>query len=62
MGIEHRYKALEKIGTEEQNKALSMSYKMMMEESQMGNRFKFLCLLPAVLEKIVGKFPVVGFS
>ncbi|XP_044763454.1 protein arginine methyltransferase NDUFAF7 homolog, mitochondrial [Coccinella septempunctata] len=62
MGIEHRYRALENIASKEQMEALRMSYKMMMDEDQMGKRFKFMCLVPAVLEKIVGKYPVVGFS
>ncbi|XP_045468457.1 protein arginine methyltransferase NDUFAF7, mitochondrial [Harmonia axyridis] len=62
MGIHQRYKALEKIASGKQIEALRMSFNMMMDEEQMGKRFKFLSLVPAVLEKIVEKYPVVGFS
>ncbi|KAL3272257.1 hypothetical protein HHI36_022738 [Cryptolaemus montrouzieri] len=62
MGIEHRFKSLEKNASKTQLEALKFGYEMMLDEKQMGKRFKFLSLLPAVLKKILDKYPVAGFS
>lgn len=61
MGIEHRFKALKENARPEQLEGLQFGYKMMTESDQMGERFKFLALLPAVLEKMLEKYPVAGF-
>jgi NADH dehydrogenase [ubiquinone] 1 alpha subcomplex assembly factor 7 len=61
MGIEHRYKALEANAKPEQLEGLKYGYQMMTDKDQMGERFKFLALVPSVLEKILEKYPVVGF-
>lgn len=61
MGIEHRFKSLQKSATPEQLESLEFGYSMMTDKDQMGERFKFLALLPEVLKKIVEKYPVAGF-
>jgi NADH dehydrogenase [ubiquinone] 1 alpha subcomplex assembly factor 7 len=61
MGIEHRYKALEANAKPEQLEGLKYGFRMMTDKDQMGERFKFLALVPSVLEKILEKYPVVGF-
>lgn len=62
MGIEHRFKKLRESVSEEQKKELEFSYHMMTDEDKMGRRFKFMSIVPATLEKILNKFPCVGFS
>ncbi|RZC33247.1 NADH dehydrogenase [ubiquinone] complex I, assembly factor 7 -like [Asbolus verrucosus] len=57
MGIEHRFKTLEENAKPEQIEGLKYGYKMMTDKDQMGERFKFMALLPAVLKKIVEKYP-----
>ncbi|EFA00688.1 protein arginine methyltransferase NDUFAF7 homolog, mitochondrial [Tribolium castaneum] len=61
MGIEHRFKALKANAKPDQIEGLEFGYKMMTESNQMGERFKFLALLPAVLEKLLKKYSVAGF-
>ncbi|KAK9754141.1 putative S-adenosyl-L-methionine-dependent methyltransferase [Popillia japonica] len=55
MGIEHRMKNLEEVADEEQMKSIKFGFDMMTDSSKMGNRFKFLSLLPSVLEKLLLK-------
>ncbi|XP_017781234.1 PREDICTED: NADH dehydrogenase [ubiquinone] complex I, assembly factor 7 homolog [Nicrophorus vespilloides] len=62
MGIEHRVKKLEENLDEEQKKILWSSFHMMTDQDKMGSRFKFLSLLPAVLDELLKKAPVAGFN
>ncbi|XP_022904030.1 protein arginine methyltransferase NDUFAF7 homolog, mitochondrial [Onthophagus taurus] len=61
MGIEHRIKVLEENADEKQLKSLRFGYDMLMNLEKMGERFKFMALVPSVLEGILKKVPVVGF-
>lgn len=63
MGIEHRFKALEENAkSDKEREGLKYGFKMMTESDQMGERFKFLSILPGVLKQILDKFPVAGFN
>lgn len=63
MGIEHRFKILEaNAESETQLEGLKYGYRMMTESDQMGERFKFLSILPGVVKKIIEKVPVSGFN
>ena len=62
MGIEHRVSKLKEFcQTEDERTALDYGYKMMTDTEQMGDKFKFLGILPATLKVILDKAPVVGF-
>ncbi|XP_060517660.1 protein arginine methyltransferase NDUFAF7, mitochondrial-like [Cylas formicarius] len=62
IGIEHRVKALaENMEDKKDVEHLNSCYKFLTEESKMGERFKFVALMPATMKKIIDKYPVVGF-
>lgn len=60
-GIEHRINALKRNADEAQTEALSYCFHMLTDDDKMGNRFKLLALLPAVLEDLLEKYPPAGF-
>ncbi|XP_063700110.1 protein arginine methyltransferase NDUFAF7 homolog, mitochondrial [Culicoides brevitarsis] len=47
---------------EEQKSALKSGYEILTSEKQMGKRFKFFSMFPAVTKDHLQKFPVSGFS
>lgn len=61
MGIEFRLQELKKKANKTQIEGLQFSYDMLTNPAKMGERFKFFCMIPAVLRKIVDKHPVTGF-
>lgn len=61
MGIEHRLQKLKANANEQQIKSLDYAYNMMTNESEMGNRFKVLALMPQVIEDLLKKHPPAGF-
>ncbi|XP_049783426.1 protein arginine methyltransferase NDUFAF7, mitochondrial isoform X2 [Schistocerca cancellata] len=62
MGIDLRLKVLLSQSDSEKRKIILAAYQMMVDEDNMGQRFKFLCMFPAVLQDHLNKFPVAGFS
>lgn len=62
MGIKYRLETLKKKASENQVKGLDYTYDLMTDPDKMGTRFKFLALLPKVLEKILAKYPPTGFQ
>ncbi|XP_066261487.1 protein arginine methyltransferase NDUFAF7, mitochondrial-like [Euwallacea similis] len=63
IGIEHRIKALsENLTDKAQLKNLEQCYNFLTDDAKMGERFKFSCLLPSTLSRILKICPVVGFS
>ncbi|XP_018328011.1 protein arginine methyltransferase NDUFAF7, mitochondrial [Agrilus planipennis] len=62
MGIKYRLEKLEESCSEEQKKGLLYGFNMMTDTDKMGLRFKFLSLFPATVEKILNKYPPIGFG
>ncbi|KAK4290098.1 hypothetical protein Pmani_036987 [Petrolisthes manimaculis] len=61
MGIELRLASLLKNCKPEERKSLISGFKMLTEPKQMGERFKFLGLFPAVVKEYLIKHPPGGF-
>lgn len=61
MGIEHRMEKLKAVVDGKERDGLDLVYRMMTDADQMGSRFKFLSIVPGTLEKILNKYPLVGF-
>lgn len=61
MGIEHRMQALKEKADEKQKESLDYGFHMMLDENKMGKRFKFLAVVPAVLQDFLKKYPPAGF-
>jgi NADH dehydrogenase [ubiquinone] 1 alpha subcomplex assembly factor 7 len=63
MGVNMRLEKLlascrnEKLATD-----LKSAHRMLTDPMEMGSKFKFLALYPAVMEKILLKYPPPGFS
>lgn len=53
---------LEKATTEEQKELLKSGYEMLVENNQMGERFKFLAVYPKVLESHLRSYPPTAFT
>lgn len=62
MGIEHRFKKLQETASDKQKESLQFGYRMMTDDDQMGQRFKFFALLPSVLKDLLQKYPPAGFG
>lgn len=62
MGIEYRIKKLEEAASDKDKESLQFGYRMMTEDNQMGQRFKFLALMPSVLKELLHKYPPGGFG
>ncbi|XP_065172229.1 LOW QUALITY PROTEIN: protein arginine methyltransferase NDUFAF7 homolog, mitochondrial [Atheta coriaria] len=64
LGMQQRLEKLKQIEgvTDETRKVLDSSFAMLTDEAQMGKRFKFLAVMPAVLQEFLKKFPPVGFT
>jgi NADH dehydrogenase [ubiquinone] 1 alpha subcomplex assembly factor 7 len=62
MGGKVRLEALLQNSTEDMKKQLVSGYDMLTRPEQMGSRFKFLSLFPAVLGEHLKKHPVAGFD
>lgn len=45
----------------ENRDAIRSGYKMLTDPEQMGTRFKFFSIFPAVLKEHLKKFPISGF-
>lgn len=61
LGINIRLKILMESASKEERKSLESGYHMIMDENQMGTRFKLISLFPAVLKEYFKKIPVAGF-
>lgn len=48
--------------TEEQKELLKSGYEMLVENNQMGERFKFLAVYPKVLESHLQAYPPTAFT
>ncbi|KAK5638233.1 hypothetical protein RI129_012528 [Pyrocoelia pectoralis] len=62
MGIECRLENLRKNAKPEQIESLDYSYGMLVDPDKMGDRFKFLAVVPSTLSVILNKYPICGFS
>ncbi|XP_050505706.1 protein arginine methyltransferase NDUFAF7, mitochondrial isoform X2 [Diabrotica virgifera virgifera] len=62
-GLEFRFKVLkDKINDEKNIINLNESYKTLIDEDKMGERFKFMALFPETMKIIFEHYPVIGFS
>ncbi|CAL4080592.1 unnamed protein product, partial [Meganyctiphanes norvegica] len=61
IGIELRLQNLLKTSSHEQQRNLLSGYKMITSPEQMGERFKFMAIFPAVMKEFLTKFPPAGF-
>lgn len=61
MGIEQRVAVLKKNADEKQKESIDYGFHMMTDDDQMGSRFKFLAVVPAVLQEFLKKFTPAGF-
>lgn len=52
---------MDKATTEEQKELLKSGYEMLVENNQMGERFKFLAVYPKVLKDHLEKYPPTAF-
>lgn len=64
---ELRYKRLLELSesqhdSKELKQQLESSYKMMTDKDQMGDRFKFMAIVPKSIESIIKKYPLIGFD
>ncbi|KAF5296316.1 hypothetical protein FQA39_LY12533 [Lamprigera yunnana] len=62
MGIDFRLEKLKTQATSGQKESLDFGYKMLMDRDKMGERFKFLAVVPATLSLILNKYPLCGFN
>ncbi|KAF5284167.1 hypothetical protein FQR65_LT00167 [Abscondita terminalis] len=62
MGINFRLEKLKNKGNFQQNESLDYGYSMLLDKDKMGERFKFLGIVPASLGVILNRFPISGFS
>uniref|UniRef100_A0A336LS35 Protein arginine methyltransferase NDUFAF7 n=1 Tax=Culicoides sonorensis TaxID=179676 RepID=A0A336LS35_CULSO len=62
MGGDVRIDVLMKNATDEQRLLLKSGYEMLTADDQMGKRFKFFSIFPAVVKSHLQKYPVMGFS
>lgn len=53
---------LQKAADEQQKELLRSGYEMLVDNKQMGERFKFLAIYPKVLEDHLAKYPPTGFK
>lgn len=61
MGIELRLQNLLKNSSNEQHRELISGYKMITSPDQMGERFKFMAIFPAVIKEFLTSYPPAGF-
>lgn len=61
MGIQHRIDALKQNATDQQKESIDYSFHMLTDPDKMGNRFKFLAVLPEVLRDFLEKYPPAAF-
>lgn len=63
MGIKQRMeKLMQNISDDDVKEQLKSSYRMLVEKSQMGERFKCMAAFPQVLKSHLEKNPVAGFT
>ncbi|KAG1682055.1 Protein arginine methyltransferase NDUFAF7, mitochondrial [Nymphon striatum] len=62
LGIKIRFQKLMKVANPEEEKTLRSAYEMLIDPCDMGGKFKFLAIFPAVLKDFLIKFPPTGFS
>lgn len=63
MGIDVRLQQLLAMSrNEEETRNLKSGHRMLTDPNEMGTKFKFLALYPAVMEKILQRYPPPGFS
>lgn len=61
MGIEQRVAALKEKADGKQMEGIDYGFHMMTDEDKMGERFKFMAVVPAVLEDFLNRYPPAGF-
>lgn len=62
MGIKHRVDALKQNANDQQKESIDYSLRMMTDDDKMGSRFKFLAVLPQVLQDFLQKHPPAAFQ
>ncbi|KAK4878097.1 hypothetical protein RN001_010603 [Aquatica leii] len=61
MGIDFRLERLKETANVQQKESLDYSYGMLVNADQMGERFKFLGIVPKSLSVILNRYPISGF-
>lgn len=61
MGIEYRLEKLRSNANGQEIASLDFSYGMLVDADKMGERFKFMAIVPASLGAILSRYPLCGF-